>query len=125
MRSDHALSVWDDLGRFGRGSQRSVGRHDLYDVVDPADRITSTYNRQSQPTTKTDQNGTVHGYSYDLLGRQTAVAMTTLGAGVDGTVRRIATAYEVRGMASLVTSYNAASGGSVLNQVQKVYNTFA
>ena len=34
-------------------------------------------------------NGTVHQYAYDVLGRLTSDAVTTLGAGVDGSVRRV------------------------------------
>ena len=49
-------------------------------------------------------------------------AVTTLGSGVDGAVRRIETAYDGQGHAYLVTSYSAASGGSVVNQVQRAFN---
>src|SRR5579884_3362011 len=70
----------------------------------------------------TDRNGNVHQYSYDTLGRLTSDAVTTLGAGVDGTVRRITYGYDSQGNPSLITSYNAASGGSIVNQVQDVYN---
>ncbi len=70
----------------------------------------------------TDRNGNVHQYSYDVLGRLTSDAVTTLGAGVDGSVRRIEYAYDSQGNLSLITSYNAASGGSIVNQVQRVYN---
>lgn len=73
-------------------------------------------------TTKTDRNGNVHAYSYDILGRRTADAVTTLGAGVDGTVRRLETAYDSSGRPSLLTSFDAASGGNVLNQVLREYN---
>ena len=48
--------------------------------------------------------------------------MTTLGSGVDGSVRRIETAYDGQGNAYLVTSYDAASGGSIVNQVQRAFN---
>jgi hypothetical protein len=68
------------------------------------------------------RNGTTHTYTYDVLGRQTADAVTTLGSGVDGAVRRIETAYDGQGNPYLITSYNAASGGSVVNQVEDVYN---
>src|SRR5579884_171937 len=70
----------------------------------------------------TDRNGNVHQYSYDTLGRLTSDAVTTLGTGVDGTVRRITYGYDSQGNPSLITSYNAASGGSIVNQVQRVYN---
>ena len=51
-----------------------------------------------------DQNGSVHEYEHDLLGRQTADKVVALGDGVDGAVRRIGTTYEVRGLAEKITS---------------------
>ncbi len=70
----------------------------------------------------TDRNGNVHQYTYDVLGRMTSDAVTTLGAGVDGTVRRISYAYDSQDNLSLITSYDAATGGNIVNQVQLVYN---
>ena len=49
-------------------------------------------------------------------------AVTTLGSGVDGSVRRIGTAYDGQGNAYLITSYDAASGGSIVNQVRRAFN---
>jgi hypothetical protein len=37
-------------------------------------------------------------------------------------VLRLETAYDGQGNASLFTSYNAASGGTIVNQVQRQYN---
>ena len=76
--------------------------------------------RGVQVTIGTDQNGTLHGYVYDLLGRLTQDCITTLGAGVDGTIRRISTQYEVRGMATEATSYDnpTVGSGNVINDVQ-------
>ena len=54
-----------------------------------------------------------------MLGRQTADAITTLGSGVDGLVRRHTTAYDTGLRPYLFTSYDAASGGSIVNQVGK------
>jgi YD repeat-containing protein len=88
------------------------------------------YNRQQQQTKLTDQNGTIHEYDYDKLGRLTQDRVTTLGthggASVDGTVRRIGRSYEVRGLLEKVTSYTSATvgSGSVVNEVQYVYNSF-
>ena len=81
-----------------------------------------TYNQLGQVLTFTDRNGNVHTYTYDVLGRVTADAITTLGSGVDGAVRRIETAYDGQGNAYLLTSYDAASGGNVVNQVQREFN---
>lgn len=49
-----------------------------------------------------------------------------MDSGVDGTVRRIATTYEVRGMKETITSYDnpAVGSGTVLNQCQFGYNDF-
>jgi RHS repeat-associated protein len=96
------------------------------DSVGGSDQVSFTYNRQDEVTTVTDQNGTVHSYNYDLLGRRTQDRVTTLGAGVDGAVLRIATAYEVRGMVSGVTSYDnpTVGAGNVVNDVQLTYNAF-
>jgi hypothetical protein len=49
--------------------------------------------------TLTDRIGTVHTFTFDVLGRQTADAVTTLGTGVDGAVRRLETAFTVRHIA--------------------------
>jgi YD repeat-containing protein len=100
-------------------------RAEIYpDAADSSDRVKYSYNRQGQRTRMTDQNGSVHEYEYDLLGRQTADKVTTLGDGVDGAVRRIGTTYEVRGMVEKVTSYSDAAGTTPVNEVQNVYNSF-
>ena len=80
------------------------------DSVGGSDQVTFTYNRQGEPTTVTDQNGTVHAYDYDGLGRRTQDCVTALGTGIDAAVLRIGTTYEVRGMAAQVTSYDNARG---------------
>ena len=87
-----------------------------------SEQDTVTVNGLGQTATSTDRNGTVHTLTYDVLGRLTADAATTLGTGIDGTVRRIETAYDGQGNPYLVTSYDAASSGSVVNQVQRAYN---
>jgi len=81
-----------------------------------------TYDQLGQIATFTDRNGSVHTYAYDVLGRQISDAITTLGAGVNGAVRRIETAYDSQGNAYLLTSYDAANGGGIVNQVQREFN---
>ncbi|TWT56002.1 RHS repeat-associated core domain-containing protein [Allorhodopirellula solitaria] len=97
------------------------------DSAGPADRITHTYNRQSEKTSLTDQNGTVRQFERDALGRPTQDRVTTLGAGVDGSVRRIERAYDVRSNTVRITSFdNAAVGsGSVVNEVTFEFNDFS
>jgi RHS repeat-associated protein len=81
-----------------------------------------TYNQLGQRLTFTDRNGNVHTYSYDVLGRITMDAVTTLGSGVDGTVRRIEYAYDTQGNLFKITSFDAVSGGNVVNEVQREFN---
>jgi RHS repeat-associated protein len=81
-----------------------------------------TVNALGETKTATDRNGTVHTFTRDVLGRLTADGVTTLGSGVDGAVRRIETAYNSADLAYLFTSYDAASGGNVVNQIQDVFN---
>jgi YD repeat-containing protein len=83
---------------------------------------TYTVNALSESLTYTDRAGNVHSYGYDVLGRETSDAVTTLATGFDNSVLRIQTAYDALSNPYLVTSYNAASGGSIVNQVQQVYN---
>lgn len=87
-----------------------------------SEQETVTVNALGEVVTATDRNGSVHAYTRDVLGRVVSDAVTTLGSGVDGAVRRIETAYDGQGNPYLVTSYDAASGGSVVNQVQRAYN---
>ncbi len=91
---------------------------------EPSTSQEETYqvNALGQVIQATDRNGNVHQYSYDVLGRLTVDAVTTLGAGVDGSVRRIEYAHDSQGNQYLITSYNAATAGSIVNQVQQVYN---
>jgi RHS repeat-associated protein len=90
--------------------------------ADPHQQETYTYNALGQLTSMTDRNGTTHGYGYDVLGRQTSDTVTVLGAGVDGSVRRIDTAYDTQGNAYLLTSYAATAGTILVNQVQRAFN---
>jgi hypothetical protein len=48
--------------------------------------------------------------------------VTTLGAGVDGGVRRIETAYDTGGRPYLWTSFDALLGGNIVNQVQAAFD---
>ncbi len=70
----------------------------------------------------TDRNGNVHQYSYDVLGRLTSDAVTTLGAGVDGSVRRIEYAYDSQGnhISSPATTRRPAATSST--RCEDVYN---
>ncbi|MBI2481366.1 MAG: hypothetical protein HYV60_22830, partial [Planctomycetia bacterium] len=90
------------------------------------DRIEYTYNRQGERLSLKDQNGSIHEYDYDGLGRQTHDRITTLASGVNGAVRRLSKTYEIRGEGEKSTSYDSATVGSgnVVNEVVREYNDF-
>ncbi len=58
------------------------------------DRVEFQYNRAGERIWKRDQNGPVHAYDYDDLGRILHDRVTTLASGVDGAIRRISTIYD-------------------------------
>jgi len=58
------------------------------------------------------------------LGRETVDRITTSGAGVDESVLRRETKYDTQGNAYLFTSFDAATGGSIVNQVKRQFNGF-
>jgi len=71
----------------------------------------------------TDRNGNVHDYAYDVAGRFTEDYVSTLGSGVQGSVRRLNYAYDSAGRLEKATSKSSpASGSIVVNEVQRVYN---
>jgi RHS repeat-associated protein len=96
------------------------------DTITAPDRVTMAYNRLTQIKSKQDQLGTVHSYDYDKLGRLLHDRVTTLGANVDGGIRRISYAYEKRGMIERLTSYDSATVGTgvVVNENLYVYSGF-
>ena len=88
------------------------------------DKDEFTYNRQGNVNTSEDGNGTVHTFEYDKLGRGIHDRATTLGAGIDGSVRRKSFAFDNRGQLSTATTYDNATvgSGSVVNQVEREYS---
>ncbi|MEX2188730.1 MAG: RHS repeat domain-containing protein, partial [Pirellulales bacterium] len=88
------------------------------------DRVEYKYNRQGQAIEVKDQNGTVHEYDYDKAGRRTVDRVATVGSGIDSSIRRIEFSYTDRGAIDSITSFNAATGGGVVNEVELVYNAY-
>jgi RHS repeat-associated protein len=88
------------------------------------ERDTYTSNALGERTSFTDRAGTTHTYAYDVTGRQTTDAITALGTGVDGAVRRIESAYDALGRVTVVTSFDAPTAGTAVNQVTRGYNGF-
>jgi RHS repeat-associated protein len=81
-------------------------------------------NRQGELILMTDANSTVHQYTRSKLGELTADTVVNLADNVDDAILRIALSYDVRRLLEKITSYDAASGGSVVNEVQNAYNDF-
>jgi hypothetical protein len=73
-----------------------------------------------------DENGTVHTYSRDTLGRLTADAVAVASGNpqnVDQSVLNHSFTYTALGLPLLSTSFsNAAGTGTLVNQVEGVYN---
>ena len=124
----------DQTTRFLYGTSLSYGndiaRTDILvaevypNAADATDQVSYWYNRQGQRKQMCDPNSTVHQYGFDGLGRTTSDTATTLGAGIDAAVRRIDTAYEIRGMPAQVTSYSDVGGTAVVNEVVRTFNAF-
>lgn len=105
----------------------TLKRTEVYaDSIGSSDVTTFHYNRMGEIIMRADQAGTVRACEYDLLGRMVEDRVTALGSGVDGTARRIATTYEVRGLRKVVTTYDnpTVGTGAVLNEVLFEYNDF-
>jgi RHS repeat-associated protein len=94
------------------------------DSVAGSDQVIRTFNRQGQVAGLVDQNGNVHQYLFDLLGRPTDDIVGVIAAGVDASVQRIGRSYEIRGLVYQITSYQDAAGTVIANQVQNEYNSF-
>jgi RHS repeat-associated protein len=67
-------------------------------------------------------DGNVIEQVYDDSGRPTKEKVTTLGNNFDGAVLRIVNSYNTRGLTSLVTQYDAATNGNVVNEVRFTYD---
>lgn len=99
-----------DDSKIGHGSL--LFRVKYPDSTGDTDSVTYAYNAQGQRIYMKDQNATVHEYDYDDSGRQTHDRVTTLGSGVDTTVKRITTAYDSLGRVSTATQFDNATVGS-------------
>ena len=89
-----------------------------------SEQETLLVNALGQTISTTDRNGNVHNFAYDILGRMVSDTAVTLGTGVDGGVRRLETAYDSQGNPYLLTSYDATTGGSIVNQMKREFNGF-
>ena len=91
------------------------------DSTGASDVVSYAYDRQGRQHWVKDQAGTIIETTYDVAGRQTERAVTTLASGFNGDVRRIETSYTNRGQVENVTQYDAATSGNIVDQVEYAY----
>lgn len=89
-----------------------------------SEQETFTNNALGERKTFADRNGNVHTYTTDLLGRLTADAVTQLSSlgTISSGVRRRGFSFDSAGLPFQFTSYDAAVGGDVINDVERLYN---
>ncbi len=80
-------------------------------------RVEFKDDRQVERVEKKDQNGAVHVLEFNPPVSVVHPRVTTLGTGIDGALRRTSTTYEVRGMREEGTSYDNATAGGAVNEV--------
>ena len=108
----------------------SIARSDLLrteiypDADSPDDCIRYGYNRQGQVMHKRDQNGTLHTFDYDPLGRLAYDRVVELGENIDGRVRSISRRYNPLGLLASVSSHSDFQNhrSEVVNEVCWEYN---
>ena len=89
---------------------------------DSSDVVTHAYNALGQAVYKKDQAGNVLESEYDDSGRRTELKVTTLASGFDGSVKRLEWAYTSLGQVDTLTSYDAATSGTAVNEVDYTYD---
>jgi RHS repeat-associated protein/uncharacterized delta-60 repeat protein len=94
--------------------------------TNPSDKNVYKYNALGQAKEMTDQNQTIHAYSYDAVGRFSNDAVTIASGNthkVSTAVLRLETSYDEAGRPYLFTSYDSVSGPAVQkNQVKREFN---
>ncbi|WP_157605111.1 HNH endonuclease [Schlesneria paludicola] len=86
-----------------------------------SDQVKLAYNVDGSLNQRTDQRGAVIGYSYASTRLLSMQSVSTLGSGVDGSVRSIGHTYDSLRRIQKLTSYASTAGtGSIVNEVQFV-----
>jgi YD repeat-containing protein len=84
-----------------------------------------TYDLQGELETFTDQNATVHTYSYDPMGRETLDSIAVPEgnpAGIDLSIQSLGYSYDTGGRLLQATSYSNSNGTGSVNYVHYSYN---
>lgn len=96
------------------------------DTLGSGDEISFRYNRLGERDGMADQNGTVHAYGYDGLGRLIYDQTPVLGPGVDSAVRQMTLRYNVQGYIAAVmqSASNTWPYPTLSDEVTFTYNGF-
>ncbi len=92
------------------------------------DKIVFDYSQNGQITSRTDQNGNVVAYTYDTLRRKSDETLSTVGSGVDSSVRLISWDFDDAGRVEYVTtrsgttSYAPTVSTDAVNQIKNTYD---
>jgi autotransporter-associated beta strand protein len=79
----------------------------------------NSYNSLGQLISQTERDTSVHQYQFDLAGHQILDTVTTFATGVSSNTSALGDTYNALGLVTFATSY---SGGTIVNQVQNVYD---
>jgi YD repeat-containing protein len=91
--------------------------------VDITEQNWFVYNALGEVTAKSDQNGAIHSYYFDSLGRVNVETISNDALSPMGSIKRVETMYSGLGLPQLITSFSDVVGTQVLNQVARVYNS--
>jgi YD repeat-containing protein len=102
----------------------NINSKDLLTLITFADGSTAAfrYNAQGERIKLTDQNVTVHDYTYDTSARLTADTVSAFGTGIDSTINKIGLAYDGRGRLQRLTTYKNTNPATVQNEILNEYN---
>lgn len=94
-----------------------------------ADKVVMTYNVDGMLKDRTDQTGTKLTWSYDVRRRKTEEEVTTVGTGVDSTVRAITYTYTDDGRVEYTTSHSdttpdTTEWADATRQIKRRYTSF-
>lgn len=87
-----------------------------------SDNISYSYNRLGELLRSTDQNGTVHDFARDLLGRTTTDHASTISStsNIDTKTRKLTASFDALGRLDTVKSLDGSD--AILNAIQFTYN---
>jgi RHS repeat-associated protein len=125
-KANGSLLDSNDLLREVRYPDKVTGEpSDPKDPKGPANIESLTYNALGQVKSRTDRNQTVHDYTFDVVSRMTADAITLAvdnPHNVDGRVQRLETAFDSAGRPFKFTSFDTKNKNAVVNDVEREFN---